>query len=231
VLPHAFEASTRGLQFTANLYPTALSTVARHLRSHERFFHDARAGALPPVAIVDPDFTRYSEENPQDVAAGEQFAARVVDAVMRSPNWDSTLLLWFYDEHGGYYDSVPPPAAVEPDDIAGRASEAPAAVRWALRRALPRKFHASVDADVDRRYDRLGFRVPAVVVSPYSRPGAVVSDVFDHTSVLRLIEDKWNLPSLTRRDAAANSPVVALDLDSPPAFVTPPRLPAPARGW
>ena len=79
-------------------------------------------------------------------------------------------------------------------------------------------------------YDRYGFRVPAVIVSPYARPDFVLHDVLDHTSVLKLIEEKWNLPPLTRRDAAAVSPLGALDLDAPPAFLTPPDLPAPKAG-
>ncbi len=59
----------------------------------------------------------------------------------------------------------------------------------------------------------------------------MLSDVFDHTSVLKLIEEKWNLPALTKRDAAALSPLGALDLTSPPAFLTPPALPDPALKW
>jgi phospholipase C len=82
-----------------------------------------------------------------------------------------------------------------------------------------------------RRYDRYGFRVPAVIVSPYARPDHVCSQVLDHTSVLKLIEQKWNLPPLTNRDAAAASPLDALDLAGPPAFLTPPELPAPAVPW
>jgi phospholipase C len=82
-----------------------------------------------------------------------------------------------------------------------------------------------------RTYDRLGFRVPAVIVSPYARPDFVTSTVFDHTSILKLVEQKWNLPALTRRDAAAEAPLDALDLDAPPAFLTPPDLPAPSVRW
>jgi phospholipase C len=208
-----------------------LATALGHLRSQEEFVADAAAGRLPAVSIVDPDFTACSEENPQDIALGEQFAARVIDAVLHGPGWADTVLFWLYDEHGGYYDHVPPPAAVEPDDKPGQTMEDdPDLVQAAFRKLLPRKFHATVQAECDTRYDRLGFRVPAVIVSPYARPGAVVSDVFDHTSILRFIEDKWNLPALTRRDAAANSPITALDLDAPPAFARPPVLPAPARG-
>ena len=80
-------------------------------------------------------------------------------------------------------------------------------------------------------YDTYGFRVPAVIVSPYARPDYVASQVFDHTSVLKLLEHKWNLPPLTARDAAAAAPLGALDLDGEPAFLTPPTLPAPGLPW
>jgi phospholipase C len=80
-------------------------------------------------------------------------------------------------------------------------------------------------------YDRLGFRVPAVIVSPYARPGFVTDTVYDHTSILKLIERTWNLPPLTRRDAAATDPLDTLDLRNPPRFLTPPVLPEPARQW
>ena len=82
-----------------------------------------------------------------------------------------------------------------------------------------------------RRYDRYGFRVPAVLVSPYSRPDYVCSEVFDHTSVVKLVEQKWNLPALTARDAAAISPLEMLDLTTPPAFLEPPSLPKPSLKW
>jgi phospholipase C len=64
--------------------------------------------------------------------------------------------------------------------------------------------------------------VPAVIVSPYARPDCVLSEIVDHTSVLKLTEEKWNLPALTRRDAAATAPLGALDLAAAPAFLTPP---------
>jgi phospholipase C len=70
-----------------------------------------------------------------------------------------------------------------------------------------------------------------VIVSPYAKPGFVSSTAYDHTSVLKLIEEKWNLPSLTRRDATAAAPWDMIDLNAPPAFLDPPDLPAPARAW
>jgi hypothetical protein len=219
--------------FTADLYPLGIARAVRHLRSTEQFFADAAAGTLPAVSLVDPDFTLYSEENPQDIAAGEAFSAAVVNAVLHGPAWPDTLLIWLYDEHGGYYDHVPPPRAVTPDDIPAHnwQLDLPSWLR-SLADRIPwvREQFARLETTDNgpATYDRLGFRVPAVIVSPYARPDFVDSTVYDHTSVLRLIEEKWNLPPLTRRDAAATPPLAALDLDGPPTFRQPPVLPASA---
>ena len=70
-----------------------------------------------------------------------------------------------------------------------------------------------------------------MIVSPYARPGYVCSELLDHTSVLKLVEEKWNLPAVTARDAAANTPLGALDLTSAPAFLKPLSLPKPGLPW
>ena len=124
---------------------------------------------------------------------------------MNGPGWPRTVLIWVYDEHGGYYDHVPPPPAIPPDDI-------PPDI-------LP--------TDQPGGYDRYGFRVPAVVVSPYARPNHVSHRVRDHTSILKLIETKWNLPALTFRDANADSLLDFLSFNDPPAFLEPPIFPQP----
>ena len=116
-LPGMADRAVGNKSFTADLYPLGLASCVRHLRKTPQFFADADAGTLPAVSIVDPDFETYSEENPQDITKGESFAAEVINRVMNGPAWPHTLLIWLYDEHGGYYDHVPPPEAVAPDDV------------------------------------------------------------------------------------------------------------------
>lgn len=173
-----------------------------------QYFTDAAAGTLPFLSFVDPGFGNgESEENPDDIRVGEAFAARVINAAMSGPGWPETVLVWLYDEHGGYYDHVPPPRAIRPDDIAPR---------------------IDVPPDAPGGYDRYGFRVPAVVVSPYARTHYVSHVRRDHTAILKLIETKWNLPALTYRDANADPLLDCLDFRRPPAFLEPPALPVPA---
>ena len=190
---------------TAGLYMAAVANRPANLVPVSRFFADAKSGTLPNFSIVDPDFGRSSEESPMDVSVGEAFSAGVINAVMRSPAWPKTVLIWCYDEHGGYYDHVSPPQAVKPDAVEPQLGA----------------------GDTRAGFDRYGFRVPAVVVSPYARPGYISHVVHDHTSVLKLVETKWNLPALTYRDANASDLFDCLDLRRA-AFLRPPALPAPA---
>jgi phospholipase C len=211
---------------TVETYPQNLSPIAQ-------FFTDCAAGNLPSVSIVDPEFgvagivgsslatlpalqpiaekletTGGDEENPQDMAYGEYWASQIVKTVLASPAWPRTLLIYTYDEHGGYYDHVPPPNAIPPDSI-------PPALG---------------PGDVPGGYNIYGPRVPAVVVSPYSKPNAVTNVVHDHTSFLATVEAKWNLPRLTYRDANAKTVTDFLNLESP-AFLNPPVIadaPAPS---
>jgi phospholipase C len=231
--PPLVRAVEGDLQFTADLYPLGLARCLLHLASTRRFFADADNGTLPGFCIVDPDFRRYSEENPQDIRRGEGFAAEVITRVMRGKGWPYTLLIWLYDEHGGYFDHVQPPAAAAPDNIPGRSLLAmPGWVRACLKPFFGRYIAevANIDAG-PQNYGTYGFRVPAVIVSPYAKPGYLTSVPLDHTSVLKLVGQKWNLPPLTDRDAAATAPLDALDLAGEPAFLTPPDLPAPSLGW
>jgi phospholipase C len=234
LLPKAADRAVGNKSFTANLYPLGLGRCMTHLRTTEQFFADADAGTLPSVSFVDPDFDSYSEENPQDISQGEAFAAEVIQRVMHGPGWPHTLLIWLHDEHGGYYDHVPPPEAVPPDDVPAHnyLLDMPRWLRTLLHPVFGGAFARleAIDAGT-ADYTRYGFRVPAVIVSPYARPDYVCSKTLDHTSILKLIEQKWNLPPLTRRDAAADSPLDCLDFESEPAFATPPKLPDSKIPW
>jgi hypothetical protein len=144
------------------------------------------------------------EEAPANIALGENFVSNVVNAVLRSPAWPRILLVWLYDEHGGYYDHVPPPAAIPPD-------------------AIPPKLGPR---DPPGGYDVYGPRVPAVIVSGHARPHSVSNVVHDHTSILATIEAKWNLQAMTYRDANAATLADFLDARAP-TFPVPPTLAAP----
>jgi len=190
---------------TTLLYPAAFFRNPARTVPVTRFFSDAAAGTLPGYCLVEPDYGVQSEENPQNISAGEAFAASVVNAVMSGPGWPTTLLIWTYDEHGGYYDHVPPPAALAPDDIPPAVQNGQSAYNG---------------------FAQYGFRVPFAIVSPYARPAYVSHQVMDHTSICALVEYKWNLPAMTLRDANAVPPLDMLDLRRP-AFGTPPELAQP----
>jgi phospholipase C len=118
------------------------------------------------------------------IVGGEQLLARIYDAIRTSGNvrgshWANTLLLVTFDEHGGTFDHVPPPSAPAPDP-GGHASEQ------------------------GFGFDRLGVRVPTILISPWVDPQTVVHDEFRHTSMIRTLRERWSLgPPLTLRDAGA----------------------------
>jgi phospholipase C len=168
-----------------------LSSIGAPLKSLPHLVREGLKLLGVDLEAAEPGAT---EEDPQDMYWGEAWAASVVQAVLDSPRWSSTLLIYIYDEHGGYYDHVPPPAAIAPDGI-------------------PPKLGPH---DPPGGYTRYGPRVPAVVVSPYAPAGGVTSVIHDHTSVLATIEAKWNLPALSDRDANANTVMDFLDMNRAP---------------
>jgi len=168
------------------------------------FFADAASGSLPAFSLVDP-YANFSEED-GDITVGEGYAALFINAVISGPAWDKTALIWIYDEHGGWYDHVPPQPAVKPDDVPP----------------------VLTSDDIPGSYDYTGFRVPCCVVSAWSKKDYVSHRTFDHTSILKFIETKWNLPALTYRDANANNMLDFLDLTvKKPPFAEPPDMKAP----
>jgi phospholipase C len=181
-------------------FPDALHAPPDNFKQFADFQQDAANGTLPSYAFLEPEWSKggialQNDQHPvSSVANGEAFIKAVYDAVRSGPNWDDTLLVITYDEHGGNYDHVPPPStAVAPD-----ASPS------------PQNFD----------FTRFGLRVPTVLVSPLIAAGTVfrapgAGPPFDHTSLLATIEKKWGLSPLTKRDAAASDIEGVLTLSAP----------------
>jgi phospholipase C len=187
-------------------YGDETATVAgtKHYQPQENFFSDAAAGTLPSVSFVEgSDGSKtypiaVDEHPPAYNAIGQTFLAKVVQSVMTSPQWAHTALFITYDEAGGLYDHVTPPAAVAPDDFP------------------PDSGNGS--------FKQYGMRVPFLVVSPYAKRGHVSHEVTDHTSILRFVEARFNLPAMTNRDANAAPAFDMFDFEHPDLSV--PTLPA-----
>lgn len=169
-----------------------------HFHFYDSFRSDAAQGTLPSYSFIEPRyFTEWSMPNdqhpPHVVTLGERLIADVYNVLRRGPAWTKTLLIITYDEHGGCYDHVPPPAAKPP----GPAPTVPF------------------------NFDRYGVRVPAVIVSPYIPQSTVLRPLgatpFDHTSVIATLRKRFPElgPPLTERDAVAPDIGSVLSLTSP----------------
>ncbi len=178
-----------------------------------QFLTDAQAGNLPPVSFIDGDnlnetTTGNDEHPPDDIEEAQQFVWQIVNAVLTSPNWSTTALFLTYDENGGIYDHVAPPAACEPDN-------------------LQPVLATPLDQSQPGAFNQYGFRVPFVVISPYAKRSYVSHTVYSHTSIIRFIESKFTLPALTARDANADPFTDLFDWQNPP-FMTPPTFAQPS---
>lgn len=175
-----------------------------HYHGMNQFFTDA-AGAessFPSYSFIEPTYFGPLQEDqhpPSHILRGEVLQANVYNALRANQAlWESTLLVILYDEHGGFYDHVEPPPAIPPDD------------------------HVSEYA-----FNQYGVRVPAILVAPWVQSG-VVSDVFDHTSLLKYATDKWNLGPLGARVSGARSFAAHIaDGTTAPRTDTPTSIPAP----
>ncbi len=186
-------AGVSGNYFYSDIPFTALwgSKYLGISRPFTDFLGACATGTLPHVSFVDPRFEDESsgtsnDDHPHaDIRNGEAFLNQVYQAVTRSPNWANTVLVINFDEWGGFYDHVPPPVLPIPPADKALGSDG-----------------------------RIGFRVPALVISPLARRQYIASTQFDHTSVLKMIEWRWKLNPLTVRDATANNLASVLDFES-----------------
>jgi phospholipase C len=161
---------------------------------------------LPSVVWIDAGFggSGLDEHPDANIQLGAAYVKTIIDALMNSTAWHDSVFILAYDEGGGVYDHVPPFTVVAPDDI-------------------PPQLGPS---DMHGDFTLSGFRVPLMVVSPFVKPHFVSHTNRELTSILKLIETRFNLPALTRRDAAADDMTEFFDFINPPAFLTPPPLPA-----
>lgn len=154
------------------------------------FRNDLLNGDLPGYCFLEPIFLSMKKEggndqHPEymgtlDIDLGEYLIAAIYEALRNSPYWERSLFVVLYDEHGGFFDHVSPPADVPNPD--GKTSE---------------------DPPFD--FTRLGVRVPALLVSPWLEKGRIDSTRYEHASVARTVKEIFGLPShLTKRDEAAN---------------------------
>ena len=172
---------------------------ARHLdlwRDHTaympEFYDDCANGTLPAYSWVEPSMMTGDLDDyhpPTDVRAAEALLAKLYNAVRTSPAWEDTALVIMWDEHGGTYDHVVPPAAIPPDDIEG---------------------------EEGFKFDRYGIRVPFIVVSAHTKQGTVIRDLHSNTSLTRTLRELFDLgPQLSRREGAAKTIEAAFNRAQP----------------
>jgi len=152
---------------------------ALHYHDMETFFQDAAGPAanFPQYSFVEPSYSGAEQNDqhpPSDIMQGELLLARVYNALRANEKlWQTTLFVFLYDEHGGFYDHIFPPHAVPPDD---KTSE--------------------------YAFNQYGVRVPALLISPWIEKGVIPTE-FDHTSLLAYVTAKWGLGDLGERTKKA----------------------------
>ena len=175
----------------------------------DQFFADAAAGRLPNVVFVEPDYTLVSEvtgvsndDHPHgSILVGEGYIAEVYNALRTSPQWDRLVFVVNFDEHGGFYDHVPPPQVAD-DNVNPNPGPHP-------------------------DYTRLGFRVPAIAIGPFAPKKIETAGPYEHCSILSMIEWRFGLAPMTARDKNAKNLAEALDFTTRrgpyelPAFTAP----------
>jgi phospholipase C len=172
----------------------------RGLHSFADFHTALAAGTLPAVSFVDSIGWVEDEHPTADVQVGEAWTRLVYEAVVASPLWPSTAMIWTYDEAGGFADHVPPP----------------------MNACIARPGNPD-----DAPYFELGIRVPLAVISPWARAHYVSDVVEDHTAITRFIETVFDLPALTARDANSPALLDLFDFGCSPALLHPPEAPLP----
>lgn len=189
-----------------NYAPTIVAAGNQHLATVDQFLADANAGTLPQVVFVEPASAEGLDEHPADIGSGAvniqtgaAFVASLINGLMNSPSWKDSIFILTWDEFGGFYDHVSPQPTVSPDGIA------PKDLETSPNRDICVNPDLSINSSPTCNFQFTGYRLPLVVISPFSKKNFVSHEVMDYTAMLKLIEERFNLPSLTARDAAQPS--------------------------
>lgn len=183
-----------------------------------QYFTDLQNGTLPQVAQIEPASDAGLDEHPSnsdnaasDIQSGANYVSSLINALMQSSSWSSSAFILTFDEFGGTYDHVSPQPAVSPDGIKP--------VDLQPGDICTKSTGPTCD------FVFTGYRVPLIVVSPFAKKNYVSHSVADLTAILKLIETRFNLPALTKRDAAQIDMTEFFDFENPP-WTTPPTPPA-----
>jgi phospholipase C len=209
-------------QFTYGNY--VLNNLPNQFASTAQLLTDMQNGTLPQVAFIEPaGYVGLDEHSPTadttnatSVQGGAAYVENIVNTLMSSPSWKDSVFILSHDEPGGFYDHVPPQPAIPPDSI-----QYPTDI-------LSTDICANNPSPVCGFFVT-GFRVPLIVISPFTKPNYVSHTVMDYTAMLKLIETRFNLPSLTARDAAQPDMTEFFDFVNVP-LAAPPSPPTQLKG-
>lgn len=181
-----------------------------------QYFTDLQNGTLPQVVYIEPGFTNGDDEHPglgNHIQIGAQSTSQIINALMASSSWKDSAFILVYDEGGGFYDHVPAPTTniPNPDGIP------------------PSDLITTNPPDPKGDFTRYGFRVPMMVVSPFSKKNYVSHTVTDTTAVLKMIEARFGLPNLNHRDPTGMDMSEFFDFQGKP-WATPPTPPVQPTG-
>jgi phospholipase C len=190
-----------------------------------QFIAAAQAGNLPAVTFIEkPDADEKPDGTAADIQDGVAETQQLINAVMYGPSWSNTILIFTFDEDGGLYDhvvpptNVPSPDGIQPVDICTGPSDP--------RCAFAALTHSSPPYDPPGDFTRYGFRVPLIVISPFTKAGYVSHVTTDYTAWLKLVEERFNLQPLNARDGWSGTSDMSdfFDFQNPP-WATPPQNP------
>jgi phospholipase C len=206
---------------------TIVQKYPQNLAPISQYFTDVQNGTLPQVAIIEPASQASLDEHPADsdlpgnavpnVESGSQFVSTLINALMSSSSWKDSVFFLTFDEAGGFYDHVPPQPAVSPDGIP------PSDLVTSSNPDICAAGNGAGGFTCD--FTLTGYRVPLIVISPFAKKHYVSHTVADYTAMLKFIETRFNLPSLTARDAAQMDMTEFFDFVNEP-WASPPKPPA-----